>query len=109
MLKKSPNATVLEYCTGNIEEEVARRHYTCIRDPFNTFLFLSSSHVRFHIRITAIQRVCPSAPEKKKLPTSGKPTTVTRNESLLRFKMLIISVRLLFQVLKQCGNLPCYV
>jgi hypothetical protein len=73
--------------------------HTCKFQLF--FYFTSSTHVRFHIRFAVIQRRCPSAPEKK-LPTSGKPTTVTRNESLLLFKMLIISVQWLFQVLKQC-------
>lgn len=104
--KNRPTPQCYEYSAGNTETEVAAWNYTCTFDPFNiSFLFLSLSHVRFHIRITVIQRVCPSAPlQKKKLSTSGKPKHSRRNESLLRFKTLIISVQLLFHFLKQCKN-----
>jgi hypothetical protein len=49
-------------------------------------------------------RECVLPPPKKQLSTSGKPKHSRRNESVFRLKTLIISVRLLFEVLKQCKN-----
>lgn len=83
-----------------------RENYTCIREGLNssTVFSIRVSREISHPVCRDSETACPSAP--KKLPTSGKPRTVTRNESLLPFKVLIISVQWLFQLLKQCRNVP---